>query len=47
MERRYDKQFRIVFEAITQLIEEDQKPKKKIGYIKEDQAKNGKGRRKK
>ena len=36
----------IVFEAITQLIEEDEKPKKKIGYLKESQAKYGKGRRK-
>ena len=46
-EKKYDKQFRIVFEAITQLIEEDEKPKKKIGYIKEGQAKYGKGRTKK
>jgi hypothetical protein len=30
----HDEQFRIVFEAITQLIEEDEKPKRKIGYIK-------------
>lgn len=37
MEKKYDEQFRIVFEAITQLIEEDEKPKKKIGYIKEKQ----------
>ena len=29
IEKKYDEQFRIVFEAITQLIEEDQKPKKK------------------
>ena len=36
----------IVFEAITQLIEEDEKPKKKIGYLKESQAKYGKSRRK-
>ncbi len=36
----------IVFEAITQLIEEDEKPKKKIGYLKERQAKYGKSRRK-
>ena len=42
MERTYDKQFRIVFEATTQLIEEDQKPKKKIGYIKEGPTKYGK-----
>ena len=46
MEKKYDEQFRIVFEAITQLIEEDEKPKKKIGYIKERQQKFGKGRRK-
>ena len=38
MERKYDEQFQIVFEAIKQLIEEDEKPKKKIGYVKEKQA---------
>jgi hypothetical protein len=32
MENKYDKQFRIVFEAITQLIEEDQKPKENRLY---------------
>ena len=47
MEKRYDEQFRIVFEAITQLLEVDEKPKKKIGYLKENQAKYGKGHRKK
>ena len=46
MEKKYDEQFRIVFEAITQLIEEDEKPKKKIGYIKEHQVKYGKRSRK-
>jgi len=46
MEKKYDEQFRIVFEAITQLIEEDEKPKKKIGYLKESQARYGKSRRK-
>jgi hypothetical protein len=46
MEKKYDEQFRIVFEAITQLIEEDEKPKKKIGYIKERQAKYRKSHRK-
>ena len=46
MEKKYDEQFRIVFEAITQLIEEDEKPKNKIGYLKESQAKYGKSRRK-
>jgi hypothetical protein len=34
MERKYDKQFQIVFEAIKQLIEEDEKPKRKIVYVK-------------
>ena len=47
MEKKYDDQFRIVFEAITQLLEVDEKPKKKIGYIKEDQAKFGKRSQKK
>ena len=37
MEKKYDGQFRIVFEAIQQLLEEDVKPRKKIGYIKEKQ----------
>jgi len=41
MEKKYDKQFRIVFEAITQLIEKDEKPKKKIGYLKEEQSRYG------
>ena len=34
MERKYDKQFQIVFEAIKQLVEADQKPEPKIGYVK-------------
>ena len=42
MEKKYDKQFRIVFEAITQLLEVDEKPKKKIGYLKKRQTKYGK-----
>jgi len=36
----------IEFEAITQLLEGDQRPKKKIGYLKERQAKYGKKSRK-
>jgi hypothetical protein len=38
MEKKYDEQFQIVFEAIKQLIAEDEKPKKKIGYVKQRQA---------
>ena len=32
MEAKYDKQFRIVFEAIKQLLIEDDQPKRKIGF---------------
>ena len=35
MERKYDQQFKIVFDAIRQLIKEEQKPKKGIGFRKE------------
>ena len=43
MEKKYDQQFHIVFEAIKQLLETDKKPKKKIGYtVKEKQKTYGK-----
>ena len=32
MERKYDRQFRVVFDAIKQLIDIESKPKKKIGF---------------
>ena len=32
MERKYDRQFRVVFDAIKQLIDTESKPKKKIGF---------------
>ena len=32
MESKYDEQFRIVFEAIKQLIDTEIKPKRKIGF---------------
>jgi len=39
LEKKYDGQFQIVFEAIRQLIETEEKPKGKIGFIaKERQA---------
>ncbi len=34
MEKKYDQQFRVVFEAIKQLIREKQKPKRKIGFYR-------------
>ena len=42
----HEEKIMVIFEAITQLIEEDEKPKKKIGYIKEGQTKYGKRNRK-
>jgi len=42
MEQKYDEQFQIVFEAIKQLLEEDEKPERKIGYVKEPKASSGK-----
>ena len=40
LEKKYDGQFQIVFEAIRQLIEVEEKPKRKIGFLaKEQQAK--------
>ncbi|MBW2000767.1 MAG: ORF6N domain-containing protein [Deltaproteobacteria bacterium] len=39
MERKYDRQFRVVFEAIKQLIDTKDKPKKRIGFeVKEAAA---------
>ena len=32
MEKKYDKQFKIVFEAIRQLMIEEEKPKRQIGF---------------
>ena len=32
MEKKYDKQFRIVFEAIQQLLTEEKKAKRRIGF---------------
>jgi|WetSurMetagenome_2_1015567.scaffolds.fasta_scaffold356666_2 hypothetical protein len=32
LEERYDKNFRLVFEAIKELIREERKPRQKIGY---------------
>jgi hypothetical protein len=32
MEAKYDEQFKVVFEAIRQLLKEEEKPKKRIGF---------------
>jgi hypothetical protein len=33
LEKKYDNQFQIVFEAIRQILEVEEKPKKKIGFL--------------
>ena len=41
MEKKYDKQFQMVFEAIKKLIEPELKPKRKIGfYVANEEMKN-------
>ena len=43
MEKKYDTQFKVVFEAIRQLMAPPMKPKRKIGFdLKEKQARYGK-----
>ncbi len=38
LEKKYDRQFQIVFEAIRQIIEVEKKPRRKIGYVSERRA---------
>jgi len=46
MEKKYDQQFQIVFEAIKQLLETESKPRKRIGFtVKEKQKAFGKGKK--
>lgn len=46
LETKYDKQFKVVFDAIRALMREEEKPKRKIGFeIKEPKAKYGKRRK--
>ena len=41
LEKKYDTQFQIVFEAIKKLIEPEVKPKRKIGfYVANEETKN-------
>jgi hypothetical protein len=42
LDRKYDRQFHIVFEAIQQLLEEDKKLKRKMGYVKAPEATSSK-----
>ena len=42
MEKKYDEQFKIVFEAIHQLMMPTEKPRKKVGFeVKEKRARYG------
>ncbi len=48
MERKYDENFKIVFKAIKQMLETDEKPKKRIAFtVKEKQKAYRRKRRKK
>jgi len=48
MEMKYDERFRIVFEAIDQLMTPPEKPRKRIGFeVKEPKGRYGKRTRKK
>lgn len=44
MEKKYDEQFRVVFEAIRQLMTPPEPTKKKIGFVNEPAARYGKGK---
>ncbi len=39
MEKKYDENFKIVFEAIKQLLETESKPRKKIGFTFKEKQK--------
>ena len=39
MEKKYDYQFKIVFDAIKQLLERPEKPKKRIGFLDDEKGK--------
>ena len=48
MEKKYDEQFKVVFDAIRALMVETEKPKRKIGFeVKEPKARYGRRGRKK
>jgi len=48
LEKKYDAQFKVVFEAIHQLMSPPETPRKKIGFeVKERKAKYGKKKKKK
>ena len=48
LEKKYDEQFKVVFEAIRQLMKPPEKPRKPIGFeVKEPKGRYGKGIRKK
>ena len=44
LEKKYDSQFQIVFEAIRQLIEVEEKPKRKIGFFSQRNGRQRIGR---
>ena len=47
LEKKYDTQFRVVFDAIRALMAETKKPKRKIGFVVKEKAAPYKFKRKK
>ncbi len=48
LEERYDEQFKVVFAVIRALMNEEAKPRKKIGFeVKEERSTYGKKKRRK
>jgi len=41
MEAKYDEQFRVVFEALRQLLETEEQPERRIGFVREDAGRFG------
>jgi len=46
MEKKYDQNFQIVFEAIKQLLEIDDKPRPQIGFIVKEKLAEYRGKSK-
>lgn len=45
IERKYDKQFKLVFKILSEMVMTDAKPKKSVGYLTESQPNTRKGKK--
>jgi len=46
MERKYEEKFQVVFKVLTEMIEQDAKPRPRIGYLTEAKGHKGRAARK-